>query len=108
MCRHSSARTHRSSGTPEDPSAWGYHPLESRASFVPNYDAPAPPFELLLVGAGSIDVPEELAYVVSIHHDLTYKEFYAIVAGADVVVPAFADFGCECRHPCLASNPSPR
>ncbi|KAI0750671.1 hypothetical protein C8Q80DRAFT_1100193 [Daedaleopsis nitida] len=77
----------------ENPSAWGYHPLESRASFVPNYDSLAPPFELLLVGAGSIDIPEELAYVVSIHHDLTYKEFYALVANADVVVPAFADFG---------------
>ncbi|TFK88374.1 hypothetical protein K466DRAFT_489070 [Polyporus arcularius HHB13444] len=77
----------------EDPEAWGYHPLEGRRSFVPNSSGVAPPFELLLVGMGSVDIPDELAYVVSIHHDLTYKEFYALVANCDVVLPAFADNG---------------
>ena len=84
--------------TLEDPGAWGYNPLQDRHAFVPNYESAIPPFELLLVGAGSIEIPPELAYIVSIHHDLTYKEFYASVASCDVVVPAFAEFGCECRH----------
>lgn len=85
---------------PEDSRAWGYNPQEGRKSFVPDYQSPMPPFELLLVGAGSINIPEELAYMVSVHHDLTYKDFYALVASADVVVPAFADFGCEyCPRP---------
>ncbi|RPD62106.1 hypothetical protein L226DRAFT_463709 [Lentinus tigrinus ALCF2SS1-7] len=77
----------------EDPDAWGYHPLDGRRSFVPNHGGSAPPFELLLVGTGSVTIPDELAYIVSIHHDLTYKEFYALVASCDVVVPAFADNG---------------
>ncbi|OBZ71969.1 hypothetical protein A0H81_08138 [Grifola frondosa] len=76
-----------------DPQAWGYQALEGGSSFVPNHRATDAPFELLLVGAGSLDIPEELAYLVSIHRDLDYEDFYALIAGADVVVPAFADFG---------------
>ncbi|KAI0662861.1 hypothetical protein C8Q70DRAFT_954215 [Cubamyces menziesii] len=75
----------------EDPRAWGYHPLEGRKSFVPDPGAPAPPFRLLLVGAGWLEIPDELAYVVSTHTDLPYKDFYKLIADCDIVVPAFAD-----------------
>ncbi|OJT10588.1 hypothetical protein TRAPUB_12887 [Trametes pubescens] len=74
-----------------DPVAWGYHPLEGRKSFVPDPDSRAPPFQLLLVGSGSLEIPEELAYIVSMHTDLPYNDFYNLIADCDVVVPAFAD-----------------
>ncbi|KAI0766182.1 hypothetical protein BD413DRAFT_481527 [Trametes elegans] len=74
-----------------DPGAWGYHPLEGRTSYVPDPDSPAPPFRLLLVGSGWLDIPQELAYVVSMHTDLAYKDFYKLIADCDVVLPAFAD-----------------
>ena len=88
-----SALTHISIA--EDPRAWGYHPLEGRKSFVPDPGAPAPPFQLLLVGAGWLEIPDELAYVVSTHTDLPYKDFYKLIADCDIVVPAFADNTCE-------------
>lgn len=78
-----------------DPGAWGYHPLEGRKSFVPDPDSRAPPFQLLLVGSGWLEIPEELAYIVSMHTDLPYNEFYKLIADCDVVVPAFADNTCE-------------
>ncbi|KAI0637638.1 hypothetical protein C8Q77DRAFT_1048120 [Trametes polyzona] len=75
----------------EDPGAWGYHPLEGRKSFVPDPNSHAPPFQLLLVGSGWLEIPEELAYIVSMHTDLPYSGFYQLIAGCDIVVPAFAD-----------------
>ncbi|KAI1788969.1 hypothetical protein LXA43DRAFT_974565 [Ganoderma leucocontextum] len=77
----------------EDAAAWGYHPFNGRASFEPNFESSIPPFQLLLVGAGGIEIPAELAFVATVHHDLAYKDFYKLVASADVVVPAFAQFG---------------
>ncbi|KAI0366212.1 hypothetical protein BV20DRAFT_952667 [Pilatotrama ljubarskyi] len=75
----------------EDPGAWGYHPLEGRKSFVPDANSVAPPFQLLLVGSGWLEIPEELAYVVTMHTDLRYDDFYKLIANCDVVVPTFAD-----------------
>ncbi|KAM5540566.1 hypothetical protein V8D89_005597 [Ganoderma adspersum] len=78
----------------EDAAAWGYLPLNGRASFEPDFDSSRiPPFQLLLVGAGGIEIPAELAFVATVHHDLAYKDFYTLVASADIVVPAFAQFG---------------
>lgn len=76
-----------------NPEAWGYHPLGDRASFVPSHQSLAPPFELALVGSGSLDVPQELAYMVSVHRGLDYTDFYHLVSSMDIVVPAFADNG---------------
>ncbi|OBZ66784.1 GDP-mannose 4,6 dehydratase [Grifola frondosa] len=73
----------------QDPHAWGYLPLEGRNSFIPNPHSPAKPFELLLVGAGYLDVPDELAYMVSMYRDLDYEDFYTLIAEADVIIPAF-------------------
>lgn len=78
----------------EDPADWGYHPLGDRKSFVPDHRAPFPPFELDLIGSGQLEIPEELAYMVTIHHDLEYKDFYKLVADCDIVVPAFSSFIC--------------
>ncbi|KAI9063501.1 hypothetical protein FKP32DRAFT_1592582 [Trametes sanguinea] len=75
----------------EDPKAWGYHPLDGRASFVPDPNSPIPPFRLLLVGSGWLEIPEALAYVVTMHTDLPYHDFYQLIADCDIVVPAFAD-----------------
>ena len=79
----------------EDHNAWGYHALGGRTSFVPNYRSTDPPFELALVGSGSLEVPEELAYMISIYRGLDYLDFYKLIAGMDIVVPAFADNGCK-------------
>ncbi|KAL6300681.1 hypothetical protein BKA93DRAFT_739936 [Sparassis latifolia] len=76
-----------------DPGVWGYLPLDGRAAFAPDPHAPRARFELLLVGSGEIEVPGELAGVVSVHRDLDYPEFYALIAGADVLLPAFSQFG---------------
>ena len=79
-----------------DPSSWGYlHPLHGHKAFIPDHRSSASPFELALVGAGSIEIPEELAYMVTVHHDLDYDNFYRLIANMDIVVPAFADFGCK-------------
>ncbi|KAI8984936.1 hypothetical protein BD414DRAFT_489771 [Trametes punicea] len=75
----------------EDPGAWGYLPLEGRPSYVADPNSLMPPFRLLLVGSGWLEIPEELADIVSIHTDLPYDQFYRLVADCDVVVPAFAD-----------------
>ncbi|KAI0676699.1 hypothetical protein C8Q78DRAFT_960183 [Trametes maxima] len=75
----------------EDPGAWGYHPLQGRKAFVPDSSSPAPPFQLLLVGSGSLEIPDELAYIVTTHTDLPYNDFYKLIADCDIVVPAFAD-----------------
>ncbi|KAI0699808.1 hypothetical protein BC835DRAFT_1267341 [Cytidiella melzeri] len=76
----------------DDAPSWGYHALGTRKSFVPNHRASVPPFELYLVGSGYIEIPEELAYMVTIHHDLDYEDFYRLIAGCDIVVPAFSSF----------------
>lgn len=79
----------------EDPEAWGYHALSGRTAFVPDYRSADPPFELALVGSGSLVVPEELAYMVSVYRGLDYLDFYRLIASTDIVVPAFADNGCK-------------
>lgn len=76
-----------------NPKIWGYHPRGDHPSFVPNHESLDPPFELALVGSGSLEVPEELINVVSVHRGLDYADFYSLIAGMDIVVPAFADNG---------------
>ncbi|KAJ3558614.1 hypothetical protein NM688_g815 [Phlebia brevispora] len=76
----------------EDAAAWGYRPLDGHKYFIPDHRAATPPFELALVGAGTIEIPEELAYMVTVYRDLPYEAFYKLIAGMDIVVPAFADF----------------
>ncbi|KAH9942981.1 uncharacterized protein BXZ73DRAFT_87432 [Epithele typhae] len=78
----------------EDPQAWGYEPTpDASGAYLPDTRGPEEPFQLLLVGAGDIPIPPALTHVVSIHHDVPYRDFYALVAAADIVVPAFADLG---------------
>ena len=80
----------------EDPAAWGYlHPLNGHKAFIPDHRSSTAPFELALVGAGTVEIPEELAYMVTVYHDLDYDQFYRLIATMDLVVPAFSDFGCE-------------
>ncbi|GJE84823.1 hypothetical protein PsYK624_008990 [Phanerochaete sordida] len=77
----------------KNPEVWGYRPLGYDISFVPSHQSVDPPFELALVGSGDLEVPPELAHVVSIHRGLDYVDFYALISGMDIVVPAFADNG---------------
>ena len=73
----------------------GYHPLDGHQSFIPDHRGPIPPFELALVGGGGrLEIPQELAYMVTMYQDLDYDDFYRLIAGMDIVLPAFADFGC--------------
>lgn len=73
----------------EDPDAWGYLPLNNSASFIPKADSVDPPFKLHLVGSGMMNLPLELKDVVVFHVGLNYDQYYAIMAGMDVCVPAF-------------------
>ena len=74
---------------------------------MPDLQSAIPPFELLIVGSGWIEIPEELVHVVGLHRDLSYKDFYELVAGADIVVPAFADFGCTSPSSVHTPNADP-
>jgi len=42
------------------------------------------------VGHGYIVIPPELQSVVILHNGLDYTEYYALMSGMDVCVPAFA------------------
>ncbi|KAL6297970.1 hypothetical protein BKA93DRAFT_745058 [Sparassis latifolia] len=77
----------------EDPHAWGYLPLDGRASFVPDPHSPEPPFQLAIVGSGDLDIPTELAYLATIYRYLDYSDFYVLISEMDIVVPAFAEYG---------------
>ncbi|KAF9030954.1 hypothetical protein BDZ89DRAFT_1064277 [Hymenopellis radicata] len=77
-----------------DPAAWGYKPREpGQVSYEVDKSLPATPFHLYLLGSGSLEVPEELKNVISIHVDLSYFEFYSLMNKMDVCLPAFADNG---------------
>ena len=79
-----------------DPESWGYSRLEvdgGDSTFIPLPDITPnhpPPFQLHLVGLGYIVVPPELQSVVILHNGLDYTEYYALMSGMDVCVPAFA------------------
>ncbi|KAI0092484.1 hypothetical protein BDY19DRAFT_883745 [Irpex rosettiformis] len=75
----------------DNASSWGYHPLiGSRKSFVPDHRGAETPFELYLVGSGQIEIPDELAYMVTVYRNLDYEDFYRFIANCDIVVPAFS------------------
>lgn len=73
----------------EDPESWGYLPLYNEPSFVPKAGSIYPPFKLHLVGSGLMDLPLELKNVVIFHVQLDYNQYYDIMAGMDICVPAF-------------------
>ncbi|KAF9542624.1 hypothetical protein CPC08DRAFT_439036 [Agrocybe pediades] len=74
----------------EDPLVWGYERLGSSRSFLPHTAlVNEPPFQLHLVGSGSLDVPAELENIVVFHTDLNYKDFYEVMGGMDICIPAF-------------------
>jgi len=41
------------------------------------------------VGNGWIDIPPELKNIVILHSGLNYTEFYTLMSGMDVCIPAF-------------------
>ncbi len=47
------------------------------------------------MGSGALQIPQVLAYVITVYHDVDYNQFYKLIASMDIVVPAFADFGCK-------------
>jgi hypothetical protein len=73
----------------ENPANWGYHPLGNGSSFIPDTSLVDPPFKLQLVGHGWVDIPPELKNVVAFHVNLNYSEYYDVMAGMDVCIPAF-------------------
>ena len=42
--------------------------------------------------------------MVTVYHDLDYEDFYKLIAEMDIVVPAFADFGCESSQTLLGAS----
>jgi hypothetical protein len=72
---------------------WGYLPLGNRPSFTEDKSLSYPAFHLHLAGSGDLDIPEELREVVITHVDLNYGQYYDVMGGMDVCVPAFAGTG---------------
>jgi hypothetical protein len=79
-----------------DPESWGYSRLEvagGDSTFIPLPDTTpnySPPFQLHLVGHGYMAIPPELQSIVILHNGLDYTEYYELMSGMDVCVPAFA------------------
>jgi len=78
-----------------DPESWGYTREVDGGNylFVPSPDTTPnhlPPFQLHLVGHGYMVIPPELENIVILHNGLDYTEFYALMSGMDICVPAFA------------------
>jgi len=77
-----------------EPELWGYSRLQvgEDSKFIPlsnttlNHSAP---FQVHLVGNGWMDIPPELSNIVIIHSGLAYTEYYALLGGMDVCLPAF-------------------
>ncbi|KAK0193988.1 hypothetical protein F5146DRAFT_413805 [Armillaria mellea] len=79
----------------DDPTVWGYLPLlgTSGVSYEPDHRLRSPPFRLFLLGSGWLEIPVELKNIVTVHVDLNYTDFYALMKEMDVCLPAFADNG---------------
>ena len=41
------------------------------------------------MGSGWLDIPLELQNIVVLHTSLSYNEYYEVMAGMDVCIPAF-------------------
>jgi hypothetical protein len=74
---------------------WGYLPLGNMPSFTQDKSLSYPPFHLHLAGSGHLDIPQELLEVVVTHTDLNYRQYYDLMGGMDVCIPAFAGTGSE-------------
>jgi hypothetical protein len=74
----------------EDPKLWGYLPLGDRQSFIRDQSLSDPPFRLHLAGTGNLYIPPELQEVVVVHSGLDYNQYYSLMGGMDICVPAFA------------------
>ncbi|KAK7033284.1 F-actin-capping protein subunit beta [Favolaschia claudopus] len=76
-----------------DPKTWGYTPLVEDSQepvYVVDTTLPDPPFRLLLVGSGWLQVPHELKNIVIIRDGLGYPDFYELMSSMDICVPAFS------------------
>jgi hypothetical protein len=73
----------------EHPTSWGYLPLDKGPLYIPDTDISDPSFKLHLVGSGWLDIPLELQNVVVLHTGLSFNEYYEVMAGMDVCIPAF-------------------
>ena len=80
----------------EDPQAWGYLPLTQPDSiYEVDKTAPLPPFQLQLIGnAGDPQVPRALTNIVRVHQDLNYDDFFSLIQGMDLALPAWATLEC--------------
>jgi hypothetical protein len=56
----------------EDPTVWGYLPLEGRSSYVPDPGSDSP-LRVYLAGSGWLNIPTELSNIVTIHTGLNYS-----------------------------------
>ncbi|KAH6914689.1 hypothetical protein BKA70DRAFT_1510095 [Coprinopsis sp. MPI-PUGE-AT-0042] len=72
-----------------EPQLWGYTRSADGASIIEDESHETPPFKLHLVGSGSIDIPKELQNIVVFHTDLSYPDFYRLMSGMDICMPAF-------------------
>lgn len=87
----------------EDPVAWGYLPLGTKTEesddgsvYHPDPNSALDPFILNLAGRGGIDIPDSLQKnIIKVHKDLKYNDFYEVMHGMDLVLPAFAGDTCE-------------
>ncbi|KAF7966600.1 hypothetical protein HWV62_37785 [Athelia sp. TMB] len=72
----------------DDPKTWGYRPANDCEPFVVEDTSLSNAFKLHLLGHGWPDVPEELRNVVVFHNDLSYRQFYDVMASMDLCMPA--------------------
>ncbi|KAG8943817.1 hypothetical protein FRC04_002511 [Tulasnella sp. 424] len=76
----------------EDPRAWGYQWSDAERMYLPDSDAPNPPFVLHLLGWSRerLDIPQELERVVVKDVDFNMRDFYTLVQSMDIVIPGFS------------------
>ncbi|KAH9476941.1 hypothetical protein JR316_0010857 [Psilocybe cubensis] len=72
-----------------NPEVWGYLPFGNGPSFIQNKRSNDPAFKLHLVGSGWITVPDELKNLIVFHTNLNYTDFYEVMGGMDICIPAF-------------------
>jgi hypothetical protein len=77
----------------EDPKMWGYLPLNGQSKYIQDNSLSDHPFRLHLAGTGNLDIPPELEEVIVLHTGLNYSDFYNLMGGMDICLPAFAGTG---------------
>jgi len=82
----------------DDPELWGYSHVQDdnggNVRFIPSFDShtalnPSLPFKLHLVGHGAMAIPPGLENIVILHYNLDYTDFYTLMSGMDLCIPAF-------------------